>query len=433
MNEPISFVSEDLSGAPTPLQEPTSTSPRVLVLGGGVIALTTAWNLLDRGVNVTILSKDWASWTDGPRLSSQAAGALWKCLPLECGPQAVLDNLAMNQRWTLESHKVYSAMAKMPELAKVVQMRPCTIVTTDEIEKNSVLSDKVDWVEKNNIPGFRRGADLLGEYGVNSAHAGGLREAYEYMAPVLNVDLAMGFLMDLVQIKGAVLCTGKVDGDLLDQESQLLKKYQADAIVNATGLGAADAAADNNVYGLHGALLRVVNDGKDFPVIRNAMVVSSTKTGASGGEGAFILPCEGGILALGTISQAAGTAADLTIDSSAVKEMRCRCEDLLPQLKNARLDPVNPILQGTRPQRKGGVRVEREARRQGSRIVHSYGHGGAGWSLAIGSARETVALVGDVFQQAGCMAESRLAVENFSEKKDVKLDVFAGKALVQSY
>lgn len=137
----------------------------------------------------------------------------------------------------------------------------------------------------------------------------------------------------------------------------------------------------------------------------------------SGGDGAFILPCEDGILALGTISEAKGEATDLTLDSDAVKEMRARCEDLLPQLKNARLDPNYPLIRGTRPQRRGGPRVERETRRAESRIIHSYGHGGAGWSLAMGSAWDAAGLVDEVIAQALHTIESRLMETVWDEKK----------------
>jgi D-amino-acid oxidase len=407
---------DGISTSPTPLQAPTKDSACVLVLGGGVIGLTTAWTLLDRGIKVTILSDEWASFTEMPRLSSQAAGALWKCLPLECGPQAITANLATNQKWTLESYKVYSALATNPELENVVELRPCTIVTTGVIEGNPVMANKLNFVEKN-LPGYRRGSELFGEYSINSEHAGGLAEAYEYTAPVINVDRAMRFLTDLVKSKGAVLKTGTIKGDLLDQESKLLEEYKVDAIVNAMGLGASEVAADPNVYGLHGALLRLVNDGKDFPIVRNAIIVSSTKVGESGGDGAFILPCSDGILALGTISEAKGEATDLTLDSDAVKEMRARCEDLLPQLKNARLDPNYPLIRGTRPQRRGGPRVERETRRAESRIIHSYGHGGAGWSLAMGSARDAAGLVDEVIAQALHTIESRLMETVWDEEK----------------
>ncbi|KAI9771326.1 MAG: Saccharopine dehydrogenase [Geoglossum simile] len=52
------------STAPSPLKEPTPTSPRVLVIGGGVVGLTTAWLLLDQGFKVAILAKEWASFAD---------------------------------------------------------------------------------------------------------------------------------------------------------------------------------------------------------------------------------------------------------------------------------------------------------------------------------------------------------------------------------
>ena len=54
---------------------PKAGNPRVLVIGAGVIGLTTAWALLDRGYEVTILAERYYH-LDGDRLASQAAGAL---------------------------------------------------------------------------------------------------------------------------------------------------------------------------------------------------------------------------------------------------------------------------------------------------------------------------------------------------------------------
>lgn len=62
-------------------------------------------------------------------------------------------------------------------------------------------------------------------------------------------------------------------------------------------------------------------------------------------------------------------------------------------LKDAQLDADYPLAQGLRPFRGSNVRVERELRRTGSKIVHSYGHGGAGWSLSFGCAQDVAALV----------------------------------------
>jgi D-amino-acid oxidase len=83
--------------------------------------------------------------------------------------------------------------------------------------------------------------------------------------------------------------------------------------------------------------------------------------------------------------------------------MRARCEAFLPDLKKARIDPGYPLAQGLRPFRTTNVRVERELRKSAhdarpSRIVHSYGQGGAGWSLSFGCAADVLALVNEALQ-----------------------------------
>ena len=80
--------------------------------------------------------------------------------------------------------------------------------------------------------------------------------------------------------------------------------------------------------------------------------------------------------------------------------MRFRCNRFIPGLDNAELDPHSPIVQGLRPLRTGNVRVERELRRKAdgslSRIVHSYGQGGSGFTLSYGCAGDVVGLVREI-------------------------------------
>jgi D-amino-acid oxidase len=47
---------------------------------------------------------------------------------------------------------------------------------------------------------------------------------------------------------------------------------------------------------------------------------------------------------------------------------------------------------GLRPFRKSGVRVERDELRDGRTVIHNYGHGGSGFTLSWGCAREVVNL-----------------------------------------
>ena len=61
----------DQAKTPPPLVRP---GKRVLIIGGGVTGLTTAWALLDAGFDVVVISEQWAPAT--PRITSQIAGAL---------------------------------------------------------------------------------------------------------------------------------------------------------------------------------------------------------------------------------------------------------------------------------------------------------------------------------------------------------------------
>ena len=51
----------DLTPLPHPLQKPSAYSPRILIVGGGVTGLITAWTLLDQGYHVTVIAKEYAS------------------------------------------------------------------------------------------------------------------------------------------------------------------------------------------------------------------------------------------------------------------------------------------------------------------------------------------------------------------------------------
>ncbi len=110
----------------------------------------------------------------------------------------------------------------------------------------------------------------------------------------------MFWLRNLVAAKGGKLVTERISGDLLEHEDELLAAYDAQYIINATGLGAFEAAADKTVYPLRGALIRVVNDGSKFPKVTEALVVANdySKRDDDGGI-VFIVPRNDQTLILG--------------------------------------------------------------------------------------------------------------------------------------
>ena len=110
----------------------------------------------------------------------------------------------------------------------------------------------------------------------------------------------MYWLCDTVSQKGATLVTGRVSGDLLGQEDALLKQYHVIVIVNfVTGLSAFELAGDETLYPLRGALIRVVNNGKRFPKVTEALAVSIDEAHKHEQELVFIVPRKDKILILG--------------------------------------------------------------------------------------------------------------------------------------
>ncbi|KAF7502740.1 hypothetical protein GJ744_005201 [Endocarpon pusillum] len=403
---------KDISASKAPLHPPTANPKRILVIGGGVTGLVPAWLLLDKGYHVTIISKEWASYTKSQRLTSQIAGALWEFPPGGCGPQPVQGSVRHCQDWAMESYGVYCAIAADPQLAANMglRMRSLGMLFPYSIETDDTKLEKMEAIRNSAIRGFKRSPSVLERRTISPDF--GIVDAYEHDAPVIDSDQGMQFLMQLVHNKGAKLVTGEIKGQLWDHETDLLATFSADGIVNATGLGAHFLAADDAVYPVRGGVLRVVNDGKDFPQVTTAAIVS-TETDETGNyrDVIFMVPRNDNILILGSIVQPHQWVTNLTLDSPEVKDLRARFERFMPALRNARLDPEYPFAQGLRPFRLGTPRVERETKTRAgapSRIVHSYGQGGAGWSMAFGCAAECVALVEEMLTEEPAPLKSKL-------------------------
>ncbi|KAF1985144.1 DAO-domain-containing protein [Aulographum hederae CBS 113979] len=422
--------------------------PHILVIGSGITGLATAWVMLDEGYRVTIVSPPHASTFNNPtvdnkvgpgsishpRLTSQVAGALWEYPPAVCGSHTNSLSLAYSKGWAMMSYQILKIFASQPmasgddngiRMRKSVFFFPRPLTDTTDCPlggencKVHAESLKMEEMAESGVSGFRHSADLIAEYAINPAMA---KDAYELDVPVIDTDVAMPFLRNLVIFKGAVLVEETITGDLLTQEESLRKKYgDADVIVNASGIAAHELANDDTVYPLRGALIRVKNIGPGLP-LNAALSISAdaAKMTASdcnqrhnddgSNEIVFIVPRSSDTIVLGGIAQplpylestpntvpADNPQLSLQMDSPVIQAMFDRCKSLFPALANAELDEAYPLAQGLRPTRKAGVRVERELRKlengAHSRIIHSYGHGGSGWSLSFGCAFHVLLLV----------------------------------------
>jgi D-amino-acid oxidase len=146
-----------------------------------------------------------------------------------------------------------------------------------------------------------------------------------------------------------------------------------DAIVNCTGLGARALTGDAALSPLRGQV--VIVDGGDIP-----RGVTFTDDRAPGPI-FYAIPRRDGVVLGGT----SDATDDATPDPAVTARILDQCRSLGWNPGAVRRERV-----GLRPFR-AEVRLERDASRP--RVIHCYGHGGAGFTLAHGCAEDVVALL----------------------------------------
>jgi D-amino-acid oxidase len=147
----------------------------------------------------------------------------------------------------------------------------------------------------------------------------------------------------------------------------------APVVVNCAGLGARELAGDGTLVAVRGQILRVEARVDEW-------LLDQTDPEAL----LYVVPRERDVVLGGTAVEG---DEDPRPDAAVAAEIRARCEAAMPALRGARV--VGEAV-GLRPGRPA-VRLEAEVRDSGT-VVHCYGHGGAGVTLAWGCAEEVVGL-----------------------------------------
>lgn len=350
----------------------------VVVIGAGVSGLTTALTLRRKGFPVTVVAEQFA-----PSVTSVVAGALWEWPPAVCGRHKDEASLERAKNWCAVSYAAFAELARNP--ATGVFLRPVTFYFKRPVADDPPQRMKMEELA-NIVSGFRHDAALIAENGVSPRL--GLRDAYQHLAPMIDTDAYLRWLLGAVRDAGCGVVQRTVSGNLLEQTTRLTQEYGAACVVNCAGLGAR-ALGDESVFPLRGALVRIRNDGKTMPPLSQAHCVANDGSG----QFLFVVPRGVDLLVLGGLAEPDEWGLDIGLHNyEPIREMLHRCIEFLPVLAEAQIDPAEPVRVGLRPFRVAGVRLEVD---EGDcRLVHNYGHGGSGVSLSWGCAVEVANLVG---------------------------------------
>lgn len=311
----------------------------VVVIGCGVIGLTSGIVLQEAGYQVRIITRELPEQT-----TSSVAAAIWypyKAYPVE----RVL-------AWGRHSFQTYQSLLLVPEAG-------ISLVTLWELFPHTVADPW--WQEA--VPQFSHiaAADLPQGYA----------DGYAVDVPLIETPLYLTYLSQRFQARGGTIEIGKVK-TLMDvaQPERLL--------INCTGLGARELVSDPELYAIRGQITRIQADGP-IPTILD----EHTPAGLT-----YIIPRRDGVVIGGT-AQAHDERLD--VDENDAQAIWQRATHLLPQLAGA---SVLTQRVGLRPGR-STVRLERERLTPECSVIHNYGHGGAGFTLSWGCAAELLTLAQD--------------------------------------
>lgn len=306
----------------------------VIVVGAGVIGLTTAVVLAEAGFAVRVLAREMPENT-----TSAAAGAMW-------GPYLVEPRDRV-QVWAAYSLRTFTGLAGTPGTG-------VRLVTGIEASRRAsapppdflAMLDDVGVCEPGELPdGFVTG--------------------WRYTVPLIDMDMYLSYLRRRLETAGGSLQQQPVSD--LGQVARL-----APIVVNAAGMGARELAGDDQLTPVRGQLVIVDNPGiTEF---------FTEDTGLSP-ELLHLYP-HGDSLVLGGVAEDGNWS--LEPDENTARAIIGRCAAVDPRVATL---PVRAHRVGLRPTRPA-IRCERDLSETGYRLLHNYGHGGAGVSLSWGCANE---------------------------------------------
>jgi D-amino-acid oxidase len=312
---------------------------RVTVLGAGVIGLTTAVRLLEAGCNVQVVAA-----TPVEASTSYLAAAVW--FPTHVGPP---ERVAY---WGRETYKVLEDQAAQGVPGAVMRESLALYREPPGLPEWTAAVGKVRASTTAELP---------------PAYRHGLR----FVVPLVEMPLYLPWLAEQVHRRAGVLQTRRV-GSLSE-----LCGSDVDAVVNCSGLAARTIVGDSSVYPVRGQIVRVSNPGLTLSV-RDEQHPEGR---------AYVHPRQTDCILGGTLEE---NNWDTRVDLAAAQSILERCRDIAPALADAHV--IDHVV-GLRPGRPT-VRLEEDRPdSSGTRIVHNYGHGGAGITLSWGCAAEVTDLL----------------------------------------
>lgn len=305
---------------------------QVTIVGAGVSGLSTGIRLLEQGYNIKIISKEFS-----PNTVSDVAAAWW--YPF------LVEPIEKTNKWSSESFNEFLRLKN--EGLECITMR----LGREYLEEKT---DLPGW--SRDIPHFRilESEEIIENYNFG----------WELEAPVIEMHHYMPWLLSKFK---------KLGGLIEVNEFERIEEVPGDIVVNCSGLGARTLSNDEEVIPVRGQVVYIKQD----PGFGRYDQQPESLT--------YTIPRRD-VTVLGGTAQIGDW--DESIREKDNESILSKCELLWPELDRKNI--IGTAV-GLRPSRYE-LRLELELI-NGRKVIHNYGHGGAGVTLSWGCADEVANII----------------------------------------
>lgn len=303
----------------------------VAIVGAGVSGLTCAVLCAERGYRTTIFAEE-----SGACTTSSAAAAIWYPYDAEPADRVIA--------WALESYDVFRELSREPHTGvTMIELR--NFSRTREIEIPS-------WA-------ISLGARPLV---MSSVKGSALMSGFVMTVPLTDTTIYLDYLLRCLTNAGGTIETPR-RFDKLEEVDR-----SSDFIINCAGFGAKALVHDADLEPHRGQVAVIPKLDLPYAVVTDDEPLM------------YAIPRANDCVFGGTNDLSDNRNPDPFMTSRIVAE----CSRVLdiPEPK------VIAEKVGLRPFRKSGVRIQLDRLRDGRVVIHNYGHGGSGFTLSWGCARE---------------------------------------------
>lgn len=307
---------------------------KIAIVGAGISGLSCAYFLSDKDYDITIFAKAFS-----PDITSNRAAAFWFPYHIRNDKRGI--------NWARKSYNFYKGIAD--DIVTGISIKPLIKV----LRENTVEEEPV-WMEF--IP--EGTCKKLSKENL----AAGVDVAYEILVPLIETQIFLPYLQNILAQKNVSF------------EKKLIESFDAlssfDIIINCSGLGARTLCNDETIYPVRGQVALIKTDITRPIYLDNEMPL-------------YLVPRKDAMIVGGTYEE---NIFEETTEPTTIEHLLNVAYGVFPELKQQK---VIGSWAGLRPYR-NEVRLEQEA---GTNIIHNYGHGGSGFTLAFGCAEEVMQLV----------------------------------------